>query len=130
MTSILTDEVYDGSRKSGSGRDPLIQEGIDQADIVYRALEAGLSSKDTACILNIFRASLADPLEAISRSAVRGFAQRSQCNHVRKRGQKQSGKQDLDCCWAKARMLQANQMMEQLRLGELPVDHPDRSMGD
>ena len=128
MTSILNDEVYDGSRKSGAGRVPLIQEGTDQAGIVYRALEAGLSSKDTACILNIFRASLADPLEAISRSAVQGFAQRSQCIHVRKRGLKKSGKQDHDCCWAKARMAQAHQMKEQLRLGELPVDHPDRSV--
>ena len=120
-------EEYDGSREMGQGRKAMIEDGTEQAKIVYRTIAAGCSSKDAACLLNVYRSKLDEPLELLSRSAVQGFISRSDSIKVRKRGVKKSGKDDKESTWAKARMAQAAQWREQLRLGNLPVDHPDVS---
>ena len=118
-------EEYDGSVEMGQGRKAMIEDGTEQAKIVYRTIAAGCSAKDAACLLNVYRSQLPEPLEPLSRRAVQGFIERSDSIKVRKRGVKKSGKDDQESTWAKARSAQAAQWHEQLRLGTLPVNHPD-----
>ena len=117
--------TYNGSRNAGQGKVSLIQHGTEQADIVYRAISSDLSVKDVTCILNMYRQNLPDPLDPISRSAVQGFMTRNDSIKIRKRQDKKSGKDDENSAWSKARLQQATQFKEQLRLGNLPVSHPD-----
>jgi hypothetical protein len=116
---------YDGKVSTGSGREALILHGTTQANIVCNALEAGLSSKETACLLNMFRENLETPEEPICRSAVQGFMTRETCIKTRKIQAKKSGKADKNCLWARARLAQALQFREQLLLGFLDKNHPD-----
>ena len=57
-----------GNIRRGGGRPSLIEDGTALADVVYRALEASLSTKDTVCLLNFYRSNMDPPLEPISRS--------------------------------------------------------------
>ena len=116
---------YKGSVQKGSGSKALILHGTVQADIVYRSLMQGLTSKESTCILNMYRAKLDIPELPLSRSAVQAFITRSDCIKTRKRHQKKSGKDDPSSQWAKARQEQAEQFREQLYLGFLPTDSPD-----
>jgi hypothetical protein len=65
------------------------------------------------------REKLTIPEEPLCRSAVQGFIKRSECIKIRK-------KDDSECAWAKARQAQAEQFREQLLIGFLPEDSPDR----
>jgi hypothetical protein len=110
----------------GAGKIASIQHGTDQANIVYRALQQGLSAKESTCVLNMYREKLEIPEEPLCRSAVQGFIKRSDCIKTRKRQLKKSGKDDSNCAWAKARAAQAEQFREQLLIGFLPADSPER----
>ena len=123
MESIYNQlESYNGSRKVGSGGLSIIQHGTEQADIVYRSIASDLSAKDVTCILNMYRENLPEPLVPISRSAVQGFMKRSDCIKIRKRGNKKSGKDDLNSAWSTARLAQAKQFKEQLEQGVIFID--------
>ncbi|KAJ1421305.1 hypothetical protein B484DRAFT_465573 [Ochromonadaceae sp. CCMP2298] len=65
-------DVHCGERLRG--RKPLITDCTPQAEFCYRALESGLSTTQTAVILNMWR--LARNLPAVSWSAVNGFVER------------------------------------------------------
>jgi hypothetical protein len=117
---------YDEKITRGTGRDAFIKHGTDQANLFYRALQQGLSAKESTCILNMYREKLTIPEEPLCRSAVQGFIKRSECIKIRKRQLKKSGKNDSECAWAKARQAQAEQFREQLLIGFLPEDSPDR----
>ena len=73
---VASDIEYLGKVSLGQGRVALIQHGTEQSTIVCNALEQGLSSKETACLLNMYRERQEIPEEAVSRSAVQGFMQR------------------------------------------------------
>jgi hypothetical protein len=73
-----------------------------------------------------YREKLEIPEEPLCRSAVQGFLKRSDCIKTRKRQLKKSGKDDSNCAWAKARAAQAEQFREQLLIGFLPADSPER----
>ena len=115
-------KVYDGSIARGAGAKALILHGTTQAEIVYKSLQQGLSSKESTCILNMYREKLDIPEAPLSRSAVQGFMQRSDCIKTRKRQPEKSGKDDRCSQWAKARQEQAEQFKEQLFLGFLQED--------
>jgi hypothetical protein len=117
---------YPGKLTKGSGKIPSIQHGTAQADITYRALQQGLSAKESVCILNMYREKLPVPEEPLSRSAVEGFISRSDCIKVRKSQLQKSGKDDPGCGWAMARAAQAEQFRGQLLIGFLPEDSPER----
>ncbi|KAJ1411518.1 hypothetical protein B484DRAFT_336069, partial [Ochromonadaceae sp. CCMP2298] len=74
------------------GRTPCILDCTPQADVVYRALESGLSSTQATVILNMWRA--ARNLPAVSWSAVNGFVGRSTVVFRSRRVTKKSGKED------------------------------------
>jgi hypothetical protein len=103
--------------RRGGGRPPLIVDGTAQADVVYRALGASLSAKDTVCLLNFYRERMDPPLDPISRSAMQGFIERSPAIKTRKRGKKKSGRDDASCLWAKSRVQLCKQFLNQLELG-------------
>jgi hypothetical protein len=85
------EKQYNGNVQKGAGKEALILHGTVQANLVYRSLQQGLSSKETTCILNMFREKLDPPEEPLSRSAVQGFMLRSDCIKTRKRQLKKSG---------------------------------------
>lgn len=117
---------YHGKRLEGSGKVAAIQHGTAQADIIYRALQQGLTAKESVCILNMYREKLPVPGVPLCRSAVEGFISRSDCIKVRKRQLQKSGKDDPGCGWAMARTAQAEQFREQLLIGFLPENSPER----
>ena len=122
---VASDIEYLGKVSLGQGRVALIQHGTEQSTIVCNALEQGLSSKETACLLNMYRERQEIPEEAVSRSAVQGFMQRSNCIKTSKIQCKKSGKDDSNCLWARARLEQATQFRDQLLLGFLDKDSFD-----
>ena len=101
----------------------MIVDGTVQADVVYRALGASLSAKDTVCLLNFYREWMDPPLDPISRSAMQGFIERSPAIKTRRRGRKKSGRDDSNCAWAKSRVQQCRQFQYQLELGAGPDEN-------
>ena len=65
-------------------------------------------------------------LPILSRSAVQGFIDRSECVRTRRRQKKKSGREDPACNWAVCRLAQAIQWREQFRIGCLEPNHEDR----
>jgi hypothetical protein len=105
------------------GKTPCIMDCTPQADVVYRALESGLSSTQATVILNMWQA--ARDLPAVSWSAVNGFVGRSTVVFRSRRVTKKSGKEDEGFTWALARLAECKQFLEQLRLGKLAKIHPE-----
>ena len=86
LLAILEERgTFTGNISKGGGRPPLIVDGTAQADVVYRALGASLSAKDTVCLLNFYREWMDPPLDPISRSAMQGFIERSPAIKTRRR---------------------------------------------
>jgi hypothetical protein len=103
------------------GRKPLILELTPQAEVAYEALGQGLSTYQTAVLLNEWRAVQYPVLPPLSWSAVQGFVQRSGVIDRSRRQYKKSGKDDLNSPWAKARVQQCTQFKKQIELGLLPA---------
>ncbi|KAJ1418639.1 hypothetical protein B484DRAFT_333713, partial [Ochromonadaceae sp. CCMP2298] len=83
-------------RERKRGRKPLIVDGTPQAQVAYTALGAGLSTTQTAVLVNEWRAAqLPVPLPSLSWSAVEAFVLRSDVIDRSRRVTKKSGKADL-----------------------------------
>jgi hypothetical protein len=119
-------EAYDPlERLSGEKKSRrLIQEGSDDANMVYRSLQAGLSVTMTTMLLNQMRQSRKE--EPICRSTLHNFVCRSDMIIRAYRQTKKSGNNDPDSTWAICHLAQCLQWQEGIRLGKLPRNHPDR----
>jgi hypothetical protein len=113
-----TYDVHGGPKKRGTHA--LIEDETPQGEVVYRALESGLSTTQTTIVLNEWRAGRGLP--TVSWSAVEGFVLRSEVIQRSRRCTKKSGKDDKGSLWAGAREAEFIQYHEQLRLGRLPAD--------
>jgi hypothetical protein len=128
VKSQMTKSLYDARiGEKRRGRKPLILDMTPQAQIVYNAVEAGLSSAQTAVLVNKFRNSQTPYLKPVSWSAVENFIIRSECIKRGRRLTKQSGKDDEISDWAKARVAQCLQLKQQLEqallLGDIVVSN-------
>jgi hypothetical protein len=105
------------AKLSQRGRKPLIQDYTEQAGVAYRALGTGLSTGQTAALVNEWRS--ANGLELLSWSAVENFRLHSDCidtsRHIKK-----SGKKDPDSQWSMARLSQCLQWLEMYEDGLKP----------
>jgi hypothetical protein len=101
------------------GRTPLIEELSPAAQVVYEALENGLSTTQTAVLLNEWRAAQTPVQESVSWSAVERFIQASDVINRSRRATKKSGKDDEGSTWAKARKAECVQFKRQLELGDM-----------
>jgi hypothetical protein len=106
------------ARLSQRGRKPLIEDYTEQAGVVYRAFGTGLSTTQTAVLVNEWRQS--KELSSISWSAVEHFRQTSEVIDTTRRSVKKSGKYDPDSAWSKARLAQCLQFLEMYESGLLP----------
>jgi hypothetical protein len=123
VKSQMTKSLYDARiGEKRRGRKPLILDMTPQAQIVYNAVEAGLSSAQTAVLVNKFRNSQTPYLKPVSWSAVENFIIRSECIKRGRRLTKKSGKDDEISDWAKARVAQCLQLKQQLEQALLPGD--------
>ncbi|KAJ1392767.1 hypothetical protein B484DRAFT_314135, partial [Ochromonadaceae sp. CCMP2298] len=93
LASIANDTRYDAKASGAKGKN-LIMDCTPQAEVVYEALESGLSTTQTAVLVNEWRAALDPPLDAVSWSAVEGFILRSTIIERSRRVCKKSGKDD------------------------------------
>ncbi|KAJ1409397.1 hypothetical protein B484DRAFT_336622, partial [Ochromonadaceae sp. CCMP2298] len=85
-------DVHAGCQRRG--RAPLIVELSPGAQVVYEAQENGLSTTQTAVLLNEWRAAQAPAQEAVAWSAVERFIQASDVINRTRRQTKKSGKDD------------------------------------
>ncbi|KAJ1396078.1 hypothetical protein B484DRAFT_309756, partial [Ochromonadaceae sp. CCMP2298] len=85
-------DVHTGPKRRG--RTAKIQELMVEAQIVYDALESGLSTTQAGVILNEWRTGQDPPLAPVSWSAVEGFVLRSDVINRTRRQTKKSGKED------------------------------------
>lgn len=83
----------------------------------------GIGDAQIATLLNAWRT--ARGLVILSRAAVTGFIHRSPIVKKYRRLTEKTGKSDPDAKWSIARLAQARQMKEQLRVGRLPENSPE-----
>lgn len=118
-----------GREKAGKGRRALIEDGTEQANFVYRTLEAGNTIGMTTILLNnVFRRR--HNLGNISYSAVRRYVEHSPYIVHSRRKIRKSGKEDALTLWARARTAFAAQLQEQLELGLLTEAERDARMSE
>ena len=116
------DELYDpNANMSSRGRHGSIEPDSTEAQLVYNALEKGISICQTAVILNLYRESLIPIKDPISWSTVERFIEASPVVYRHRRQTKKSGKDDVDSTWAIARVQQCQQFIRQLDNGEINV---------
>jgi hypothetical protein len=100
------------ARLSNRGRQMLLKDFDENALILYNTLATGCGVPAAADILNLHRYE--KHLEPISYSAISNFVKTSKVIERTVRKTKKSGKVDAESNWAKARVVQAEQMLKQL----------------
>lgn len=108
------------SRLSQRGRKPLMEDYTEQAGVAYRGFASGMSTTQTAVLVNEWRKQ--NDLPPISWSSVERFRINSEVIETSRRTFKKSGKLDESSKWSIARLAQAKQMYEQYEMGLLHID--------
>ena len=99
---------------SQMGRHSLIEDGSEQALVVYSASSAGLSVAQTTILLNEFRQRQVPSLGPICITAVNDFVTSSEVMEKNRRLSKKSRTADPHSVWARARVAQAAQFLGSL----------------
>jgi len=112
---------------SRRGRRKSIDPYSEEADFLCSIFENTDSSDTTvASIANLRRIGRVGlGAETISRSALRNFRVNSDVLDTSARNEENMGSADIDSTWCISRVSLYTQFLEQLRLGDLPLDHPD-----
>lgn len=125
-TAAQNNDIYNPKKgESARGRKSILHDDCPEAELIFRALETNISTMNVAVIVNEFRAVQNPPKSPVSFSAVERFVLRSNIINRTRRHTKKTGNTDAESTWAKARLAQCVQFLEQFRLGHLPDGHPD-----
>jgi hypothetical protein len=100
-----------------NGAEPKIKEFDDSANVVYNALQTGMSYPQVTSLVNMAR--LREGKELVCCSAVQNFIRNSKVIDISKRETLKSGKDDPESDWAVARVAQMDMLKEMWRLGNL-----------
>ena len=110
--------TYDASRAKGGGRKAEIQDFTPQADVVYNALECGMSVGNSLVLLNGWRRHPQRGLGPISYHALRRFIDNSTAIVRTKRGTTKDGSKDEESDLCVGRTVFSAQLIRQLVKGE------------
>lgn len=102
-----------------SGRPRLIEERTDEAAIIISSLERGVGMGNATVLVNEFRRGKG--LNPVSYRAVQRYATSSKFLVCSKRRTKKSGKDDKGTIWAKARVAQCKQWIEEIANRSLSI---------
>ena len=100
-----------------NGAQPKIKDFDDSANVVYTALQTGMSYPQVTSLVNMAR--LREGKELICCSAVQNFIRKSKVIDISKRETLKSGKDDPDSDWAVASLAQMEMLKEMWRLGTI-----------
>jgi hypothetical protein len=122
LTDVLearaADEEYDprtGTRQRG--RNVIIEDLTPVGNLVCELFDRSL--RPSAITMMVNARLVANGFESISQDAIQSYVDRSPLINKTKRKTKKSGKEDLESDWAKARVVQCEQFLEQLNMAEL-----------
>jgi hypothetical protein len=125
LDAIESDPACDiRAEAQGKGRPAEIVDNTEQAEFIYKALEAGNSIGTTTILLNnMFRKPRL--MRNLSYATVARFVHQSPMIVIARRKTRKSGKEDCGTTWAQARVAFAKQLQEQLELGRLAPELRD-----
>ena len=126
VRTALEDILNNNSKGKNSqrGRKVLIEEFSPEAQIVYEMAEHGIGSPQIAATLNE-RRKVRGVNETIGKDAVDGFVKRSIVLTKHRRLTEKTGKTDKESQWAKCRLGQCIQYLEQVANGlAYPIEDP------
>ena len=97
------------------GKKALIEDASEEAEIIFRSLEAGIGVYAATILVNEYRNN--EKKNPISCSAVQRFTLSSSIINKSKRVHQKSGKDDKGTAWAQARLNQCSEWKERIQLG-------------
>ena len=115
--AVEAEEMYDpsGRIKKGRGAKAKIDDLTPQAEVVYRAMESGMSLGNTLVIVNQWRRANLGPDSGISYGALQRFAANSTVLEMTKRETRKAGSEDKESGWAIGRHAFSSQLLRQFR---------------
>lgn len=130
IENLESEAAFDptGCQKLSSGAKSIIQENDSTAHVIYASVTQSMSDTNITFLVNEHRTS--HGLPKVCRKTVLNFIAKTPLIESSARESSKQGSTDENSVWAKARMVFAEQLKEELRLGMLKYDHRDVRMSE